>query len=524
LAGDDTGHVARLLETHGTALLMGGALAPLRRWLAILGDAVVRDSAYLCVLHAWVLLLTGEWATLEPNLQRAEELWVPAAGAPVSDLPGHVAAIRSYMASHQGDAVSTIEMANRSLDLLDPGSLGIRAVVTFVLGGAYLMAGDLHAAADAMAQAASLGRQGGNPHVAVPALNALASVRMQQGRLREAQEITNQALRLATSPSGILLPIGAGALSELAELALERDDTESALAYARRCVDLSEQWGNSDVLCSSYLTLAGILLVLGEAAAAREALRKAEQVASRFAVSPQLGTYLRAGWARQHLAEGDLSALEGWLREAGSADPGPAAYSVQALTLARVRLVLLQHDEALDVLHPLLETARAQRLDGVVAEALVLVAMAHEAAEAEEQALAAVAEALALTEPEGHVRLFLNEGPPMARLLRKEAARGVAPGQVSRLLQAFGRETNGQLGAAGRRMAEDALGSLVEPLSDRELQVLQLVAGGATNRQIARDLFIAVSTVKSHLNSVYGKLGVKNRTQAVARARELDLL
>jgi LuxR family maltose regulon positive regulatory protein len=112
----------------------------------------------------------------------------------------------------------------------------------------------------------------------------------------------------------------------------------------------------------------------------------------------------------------------------------------------------------------------------------------------------------------------------MVRLLRMAAARGVTPGQVSRLLQAFGRETKGRPAAAGRRMAEDAPSSLVEPLSDRELQVLRLVAGGATNQQIAQALYIAVSTVKSHLNSVYGKLGVKNRTQAVARARELDFL
>ena len=545
LAGGDAAHVARSLENHGLALLMGGALAPLNRWLAMLGDAVVRDSALLCVLHAWVLLLTGEMAAVENRLQRAEQLMSAAsaaavAAAAVGDLPGHVAAIRAYMAGQRGDLPATIELANRALDLLDPESLGIRAVVTFVLGGAYLMSGDVPAAAEAMARAGALGRQGGNIHVGVPALNALAGIQMQQGHLRQAHETASQALRLATSPSGLPLPIAAGALSALAELSKEWNDLQSALAQARSSVDLSEQWGNSDTLCSSYLTLAEILLALPDPAAARDALHKAEQVARTLAVTPQLHTHLRAGWARLHLAEGDLSAAEGWLRDGGSEQSDPAD-PAEALALARVRLALGQEADALRPLVLLLEMARAQGLAGVVVEALALEAMIHQAAGAEDRALAALAEALTLAEPEGYVRLFLDEGPPMARLLRKAAARSIAPAYVSRLLAQFEGETKEEstssfvsrpaprmvrpagraVGPAGRGVSPS---SLVEPLSERELEVLRLVAAGASNQQIAQDLFIAVSTVKSHLNSVYGKLGVKNRTQAVAQARALDLL
>jgi LuxR family maltose regulon positive regulatory protein len=526
LAGNDAAHVARLLEQHGTAMLMRGTLAPLHRWLALLGEGVVRDSPYLCVLHAWVLLLTGDWAEIETRLQRAEELWssAPAAG-PVSDLPGHVAAIRSYMAGQRVDLPATIELANQALDLLDPQNLGIRAVVTFVLGGAYLTRGEVAAAAEAMAQAGDLGQRGGNPHLAVPALNALASIRMQQGDLRQAQETASQALRLGTSSSGTLLPIAAGALSGLAELALERNDLQTAQAQAQASVDLGEQWGNSDTLCSNYLMLAEVLLTLGDRTAARDALRKAEQVACSLAVTPQLVRYVRAGWARLHLAEGDLSALEDWLRELGSEQAG-TAYPAEAMALARVRLALGQHEEALRALVPLLEQLRAQGLAGMVAKGRTLEAMIHQAAGAEERALVALAEALALAEAQGYVRFFLDYGPPMARLLRKAAKRGIARDYVGRLLAQSGR----QAGEDGQQVAGSApsivfgLSSLVEPLSNRELEVLRLVAAGLSNQQIAQKLFIAVSTVKSHLNSVYGKLGVKNRTQAVARARELDLL
>ena len=530
LAGDDAAHVARILQDHGMALLMGGALAPLRRWLAMLSEELIRDSVRLCVLHAWVLLLTGEGAAVEPRLQRAEQLTssattAAAAAAAVGDLPGHVAAIRAYLAGQRADLPATIELANRALGLLDAESLGIRAVVTFVLGGAYLMSGDVEAAAEAMAQAGALGRQGGNIHVGVPALNALAAIRMQQGQLRQVRETTGQALRMATSASGIPLPIGAGALAALAELSMESDDLDSALAHARSSVELSEQWGNSDTLCSSYLTLAQILLLLDDPAAARDALHKAEQMACSLVVTPQFATHLRAGWARLHLAEGDRADLERWLQDGGPEHPGPSA-PVAAMALARVKLALGQQGEALSVLLPLLDMARAHGLAGIVIEGLALEAMIHQAAGAEDRALAALEEALALAEPEGYLRLFLNEGPPMARLLRMAAKRGVTPAYVSRLLAHFEGASEDE-----RPMTEEPPSSavihpssLVEPLSDRELQVLHLVAGGASNQQIAQDLFIAVSTVKSHLNSVYGKLGVKNRTQAVARARELGLL
>jgi LuxR family maltose regulon positive regulatory protein len=171
--------------------------------------------------------------------------------------------------------------------------------------------------------------------------------------------------------------------------------------------------------------------------------------------------------------------------------------------------------EALRLLARLLEEAQAVGRMGSVIEVLALQALAFQAQDNLDQALSALERALSLAEPEGFVRTFVDEGKPMARLLRRALSQGIAPNYVARLLAAFGQEVE---------LTSPAMESLVEPLSERELEVLRLVVAGLPNPEIAQELIIAVSTVKSHVNHIYGKLGVESRTQAVARARELGLL
>jgi LuxR family maltose regulon positive regulatory protein len=164
------------------------------------------------------------------------------------------------------------------------------------------------------------------------------------------------------------------------------------------------------------------------------------------------------------------------------------------------------------LLAQLLQAARAAGRMGSAIKILALQALAFQAQGDHGQALSALKQVLALAEPEGYMRTFVDEGPPMAKLLRHALSQGIAPSYVARLLAAFGETT------------EPTAQPLVEPLSERELEVLRLVAAGLSNREIAQELVIAVSTVKSHTNHIYGKLGVKNRTQAAAWAKELNLL
>jgi LuxR family maltose regulon positive regulatory protein len=280
--------------------LMRGELATLRRWLTVVPEDTVRDSARLCVLHAWVLLLTGQIQAIEPRLRQAER----SLTADEDHLRGDMTAIRAYVAAQRGDVARTIDLADKAVRLLDETKLGELGVVYFVLGGAHLLRGDVAAAAQALAKASVVGRQGGNVHVAVPALNALAGLHDQQGRLFQAQATAQEAIGLATGHSGRPLPFAGGAVSALAEVAYEWNDLENALAYAQQSVDLSQRWGNRDSLSSGYLTLAQVLLARGDLVGAGDALQEAVRMSQEYTLTPMFSIQLRTGRARLWLAQG----------------------------------------------------------------------------------------------------------------------------------------------------------------------------------------------------------------------------
>jgi LuxR family maltose regulon positive regulatory protein len=373
---------------------------------------------------------------------------------------------------------------------------------------------DWPAAARVLGEAAAVGRQGGNLHIAVPALNALANIQALQGRLHQARATAEEALDLASGAGGHPLPIAAGAVSALAELACERNALDVALDHARQAVQLGRRWGNSDALGHAYLTLATVLTARGALDEATGVLSLAERAGRERKLSPDFAPELRAVRARLWLASGDLRQAARWAREA---TPSPTD-GEEVMALARVHLASGRPEAASAVLAPLLEMARAQDLTTWRIAGGALDALIHQAQGEEQQALNSIAEALTLAQAERYVRRFLDLGTPLARLLRNPALHDVAPDYVQGLLAAFG--LPGEMAGA----PHGASLSMIEPLSPRELEVLSLVAEGMTNREIGARLYIAESTVKSHLNTVYGKLGVRNRTQAVARARSLNIL
>jgi len=557
IAGGDLARAAYIVETHGRSLLLRGELSTLLRWIVVLPREMVQASARICVTHAWALLLTGQLDAIEPRLQRAEQVLGTAADASTRGDPllGDIAVIRAYGAAQQGDVARTIELAHVALERLPPAKQGERGVAFFVLGGAHILNGDWAAAGDALAEAAAVGRQGGNLHIAVPALNSLAGIQAIQGHLRQAQVTAEEAIGLAAGADDQPLPIAAGAISELAELAYEWNQVDDALTYARQSVELGRLWGNSDTLGFSYLTLAEILAAHGRLGEAQDALREAERLSQEVTLSPSFFTQLRATRARLWLAQGDVTAAANWAENVAF-DHSESFYARESLALARVRLALGEPDGALQVLSPLLETARAHGLISWLIEGLALQALAYHTQGDGPRALVALAEALTWAEPEGYVRRFVELGPAMALLLQKAAAQGVAPGYVGELLSVSPPQSPPRAGGkdappqsppraggkdappqsppqAGGRLAPPQsppqaggrLGPpLIEPLSPREIEVLALVAEGLSNREVGRRLHIAESTVKSHLNSVYGKLDVQNRTQAAAKARALNLL
>jgi LuxR family maltose regulon positive regulatory protein len=510
VAAGDEARAARIVETHGRSLLLRGELTTVLRWIGSLPEEEIERSAPICVIHAWALLLTGQPASVEPRLDRVEQL-VP----PSSPSLGDVAAIRTYLAAQHGDVPGTTTLAELALERLPSARLGERAVVFFALGGARFLQGDIDGAVEALRNAAAVGQEGGNVHLAASALSSLADIQVSRGKLHEAEATAQEAVDLVTGPDGRPLPIAAGAVSALAELAHEWNRLDEAIAYAREAVALARLWGNADPLSFAYLTLADVLIAAGLFDEARAALRDAEHLSRDVTLSPSFLPAWRANWVRLWLKKGNLTEAQEWA-EALARESTVTANERETHVLAQVELALGRPDAALDAASRLLEVARAQGLTAWVVRGLALQALIYRARGHQAQALSALGEALTRAAPEGYVRSLVDLGPAMAPLLREAAAQGITPDYANDLLSAL--SVSEGISAPSRAQP------LVEPLSDRELEVLTLVAEGLSNRDVGRRLHIAESTVKSHLNHVYGKLAVDNRTQAVAKARALNLI
>jgi LuxR family maltose regulon positive regulatory protein len=277
------------------------------------------------------------------------------------------------------------------------------------------------------------------------------------------------------------------------------------------------------------IVLAQIHQAHGEGEAARTLLAQAAQVAHQSRVA-WLSSRAAARQARVWLTQGNRAAASRWAEQCGLRVGDAIGYQRvgEYTTLARVRIAERRLDDALRLLAWLRELTERAGLDGMTIEILALQALTHAAHGDTGHALAALERALALAAPEGYIRVFVDEGAPMAALLREAQACGMVPDYTARLLAAFPEG----LEAEGLRLADGVPASslqplastLVEPLSARELEVLQLIAGGRSNQAIAAQLVIAVGTVKRHITNIYGKLGVHSRTQAVARARAVHLL
>jgi len=363
---------------------------------------------------------------------------------------------------------------------------------------------------------------------AVGALCNLAGLYMLQGRPVEAQAIYERALAAATDADGRRWPVAGKALLGLGELYREWDQLEQSTDCLVEGIALVQQYLEVGSVVG-YVSLAYVRQAQGDAEGARAALREAWQVARAFDASDFDDVLVGACEARLALAQGDRATALRWVQARGLAegvdpDAAGAPYyelrEIELLTLARVYLAQGHADAASTLLAPLLAQAEARGRVKRVIEALGLQAQALDMGGETERALDALGRALALARPEGYVRVWVDMGPPLAALLYAALARGIEPAYAGRLLAAFPEAETTSPGTGPVPEQPD----LVESLSARELEVLRLIAQGLSNRAIAERLVIALSTVKGHTSNIYGKLGVHNRTQAVARARALGVL
>jgi LuxR family transcriptional regulator, maltose regulon positive regulatory protein len=525
LSAPDYDLAARLIEEDVEGAVERGEGTTALRWLEALPTEAKRLRPRLFVEHAVALVITGRPDDAEPLLKEAERA-AEVGGEEGQFLLGFASAVRSWCARLRGDAPEAVELARRALSLLPDEEAPHRNYAAVRLGDALRAVGDLTAADEAYAEAAEIDRAARHAYVRLAGMVMHARVRAEQGRLREADEAFQSALHLLTeagfelSPAAGVLHIGRGALL------YERNDLDGAERALERGVELAERTGDVSTLVWAYVTLSRNKRARGDEEGALEKARQAERVARDSRADLQIAIAL-AWMTRLHLARGDLVeavALE-QERAANAENAADAARVVDRLTSARLLYAQGRHREALALLEELGETAEAAGRTGDVIEILALQALALWAGGKKERAVSTLARALALAAPEGYVRTFVDEGAVMGDLLsatlearqkgRTDSLRRVPAHYLRKLLTALERD------------AADAASSaagLPEPLSERELEVLRLIASGKSNREISSELFVSVGTVKTHIINLYRKLDAHSRTQALARARELNLL
>jgi LuxR family maltose regulon positive regulatory protein len=517
LAAEEQDRAARIVEQNAMPMLMIGELATVLRWIKAV-ESLAHARPWLSIYQSWVMTLGGQLGRVGPWLDEAESLALSHKTADeAEEMLGHIAAIRAYQAAQKGEALSAIDLADQALKRLSDGNTALRSVVALTLGIARRLSGDLAGASRALEEAAHSGQAAGNIYAALGALSSLAGLLLDQGRLHQAFSAYGEMVYWATQPTGQRFPAAGMGFFGLGLICYEWNDLEGALQHTRQSIDLCQRWGNVGILIGAHVLLFRVRQAQGEIESARESLNEAERLAHAHPLAPKAVSWLESFRARSWLAQGDIEAAGRWAEQRGLKIDDDFSYlrDEEYLTLARVFLAQGKHDTALMLLERLHSSAETIGRMGSLIEILVLHALTLQAKGDLPHALATLEQAFSLAEPEGYVRTFVDEGEPMARLLRRALSQGIAPNYVARLLAAFGQEVE---------MMSPAMESLIEPLSERELQVLRLVVAGLSNPEIARELVIAVSTVKSHINHIYGKLGVNNRVGAAARAQALGLL
>jgi LuxR family maltose regulon positive regulatory protein len=415
------------------------------------------------------------------------------------------------------------QYARQALESLPEQELSWRIIASIALADAHLYQGEYTSAYRARLGALEASNETSNIYLIITSSLRLAVVLREQGALQRVIDICQQQLQLAEE-SGLSQSGSVGWLLAIwGEVLAETNHLDEALEKTRKGLELAERGGDVAILGLTNLCLVRVLFSRGDFAGAAKIMQKMQNRARQYAMPPWMTSEMAAWQAWIWLAQDKLSAACQWVEERGlEADREPTYLNAfEYRVLARIRIAQGQVEHATMLLQRLLEAAEAGQHTSRVIEILMLQALAFQAGGEPTQAVTRLERALTLAEPEGFVRIFVDEGPPMVRLLHEAVSRGIAPDYARRLLAAFPASEADQLD----RWETQAPGhDLVEPLSERELEVLELVARGLTNREIASRLFLSLNTVKAHTRNIYGKLGVRSRTQAVAKARSLGVL
>jgi LuxR family transcriptional regulator, maltose regulon positive regulatory protein len=540
LTARDFARAADLIELAFSDMNRERQFATLLGWLKMLPDELVRVRPVLCYGYALVSMACGENESVEPRLQDAErwlnigeQLASPLGEMIVADkqefrrLPGLIAMIRGGQALGRGDMLGTVKYARRALDLAPEKDYLMLGGADSQLGLVAWTNGDLDTARRMTADGIENLRLGGYLSPAIGGIIVLADIQITLGCLHDAMATYERGLQWLMRGGSPALQGAADMHVGMSNLHYEHNDLETATQCLLTSQSLGELAGLPQNPYRWRAAMARIRQAQGDLDDALQLLDEAERVYDGN-FSPNVRP-VATRKVRVWLAQGRLDEALNWARQQGLSVDNEFDYlhEFDHITFVRVLLTCHQHDRAdvstakvMKVLERLLKAAEEGGRKGSVIEILVLQSLTYHTQGNLPAALSSLQRALVLAEPEGYVRIFLDEGKRMMQLLREASVRKIMPGYTDKLLGAFQAEQRENKDKPHRTPAN----ALIEPLSQRELEVLRLIVQGLSNQEICERLFLALDTVKGHNRRIFNKLQVQRRTEAIARAHELGLI
>jgi len=499
----------------------------------------------LCIWHAWALFFLGQPDAVEPILEIAEANRDKAPDVPIL---GYLSTVRAYLANLMGDFQKAIDLSRQALEQLsdappEKDTLIFRGAAVIWLGVNHRILGDIDRARVLFTEAVELNQEAGSIYAALSAITQSANIAVIQGQLHRAKEIYQQGFQIVKvwvdeqGDEQRTLVAASELHMELGKLLYQWNDLVGAAPHIRRAVELFELGGDQGRI-EAYVMSAYLNQAKGDYEAAFDLLGKISSIMEEFPVR-RINSSLEPGFEQLCILLSHVRPEMGHLLtdvahrvESMGLRPDDEiifsgtgyAHEYNYSDLARGLIALGRASDVLSLLERLIKGARSMGRVGDEVRYLVLNALAHHSLENIPLALDNLNQALTLAKPQGYVRLFVDEGPPMARLLYKALSHSIAPDYVQRLLAAFPTVEADLARQPERLELQTSDGEWIEPLSERELDVLNLLAEGLINQEIGDKLYLSLNTIKAHTRSIYGKLGVNNRTQAVNKAKTLGIL
>lgn len=545
IKGDDFYHAAKLIERSIDRYWGSGDHRNLERWLETLPEEVLLAHPYIYIYRSRYLCNMGQYDVAQKSLDLIEDVvnrdlsggnenkdqdYIDGTPLEQKKLLGRIAATKGILASFMGDINGMAQYCSQALDLMPKSDLLWRNLTGIILGNAHGFRGDMAAAYHARYEALQACKAAGDPYLAMMAYLEVAITLRAQGRLRETIEICQTQMEVAkeyklehTRISGWLLAVWGETLVELNEL-------EDGIQKATEGIRLAEESGDLPIIGWSLFCYLRALFSTEDFAQAEEIIQRMENWSLKIQFPNWILGQLAMWQARIDLAQNRTEEALAWVN-AKSLNPSEGLKPLEAIhyfllsetvVVARVLLQLNRLDDAIKLLRHISAAARNGSRFSTLIEILVLLSIGLNAYGEPDQAYGALGEALTLAEPEGFIRVFVDEGPSMAKMLYEALNRGITPEYVKRLLAAFP-ATQPEASVTTKNSTGEQSG-LVEPLSEREIEVLNLIAKGLTNQVIAERLILSPHTIKTHARNIYSKLAVNNRTQAVDKARLLGIL